>query len=100
MKQNLHNLIIIAFLSIIVINQGFSQNNSKAETIEDWETGDFSQYEWQFTGDSEWTITDAEQYEGEYSAQSGFIVDGQACGISLNFEVYSNFALEQIELTQ
>lgn len=93
MKQNLFNLIIIAFLSIIVINQGFSQNNSKAETIEDWETGDFSQYEWEFTGDSEWTITDAEKYEGEYSAQSGFIVDGQACGISINFEVYSEDTL-------
>lgn len=93
MKQNLLNLIIIAVLSIVVINQGFSQNNSKAESIEDWETGDFSQYEWQFEGDAEWFITDQDQYEGVYSAQSGDINDSQSNGISIEYNVYAEDTL-------
>lgn len=41
--------------------------------IEDFEKGDFSQFEWQFSGDAPWTINNTEPYEGVYCAKSGQI---------------------------
>ena len=93
MKRNLLFLFAIGFFSLIVINPLFSQNNTKAESIEDWETGDFSQYEWQFGGNADWLITDQNQYEGVYSAQSGDINDGQTSALSLDYEVYASDTL-------
>ena len=95
MKQNLLKFITIGLLSLIVINPLFSQENtkSKAESIEDWETGDFSQFEWQFAGNAEWSVTDQNQYEGVYSAQSGLINHSQTSVLSLDYEVYAEDTL-------
>jgi hypothetical protein len=41
--------------------------------VEDWETGDFSKFNWTFGGVQPWTITTAGTYEGTYSAKSGTI---------------------------
>lgn len=39
--------------------------------IEDWESGDFTQYEWTFGGDADWEMIEGENvYEGVYSAKS------------------------------
>ncbi|MEZ5198785.1 MAG: C25 family cysteine peptidase [Bacteroidales bacterium] len=43
--------------------------------FEDFETGDFSKFSWEFDGDADWQITDGEVYEGTYSAKSGSIGD-------------------------
>ncbi|OPX28177.1 MAG: hypothetical protein B1H06_03705 [Candidatus Cloacimonas sp. 4484_143] len=40
--------------------------------IEDFESGDFSSHNWNFTGSSDWFI-DTDAYEGFYSAKSGSI---------------------------
>ena len=45
--------------------------------VEDFETGDFSAYGWQFGGNSNWTISTEDPYEGTYSAKSGTISDSQ-----------------------
>lgn len=53
--------------------------------IEDWETGDFTQFEWGFSGNSDWTIIDgANVYEGDYSAKSGPINDGQSTSLTID----------------
>jgi len=62
----------------------------KAESIEDWETGDFSQFNWQFEGSADWYITDIDPYEGVFSAQSGDINDGQTTAIYLEYNVYAD----------
>jgi PKD repeat protein len=41
--------------------------------IEDFETGDFSKFDWQFAGDADWTIETVDPYEGFYCARSGQI---------------------------
>ncbi|NOU45597.1 MAG: T9SS type A sorting domain-containing protein [Bacteroidales bacterium] len=45
--------------------------------IEDFETGDFSAFEWHHEGDANWMITDINPFEGVYSAKSGSISDTQ-----------------------
>ncbi len=54
--------------------------------VEDWETGDFSQFDWQFAGSAEWIIDNSEAYEGDNSARSEDIGDGQQVSLVLNYE--------------
>ena len=72
MKQNLFFTATAALCIIVLVSTGISygQENvegTKAESIEDWETGDFSLFEWQFGGNADWTITDA----GDGNTDSG-----------------------------
>jgi len=54
--------------------------------IEDFESGDFADYNWMMTDDADWTI-DADAYEGSYSAKSGSITDNQSTGLSFTCDV-------------
>ncbi len=45
------------------------------QSMEDWETGDDSSYNWSYSGDADWFVTSAVAYEGTYSMQSGNIND-------------------------
>ena len=51
---------------------------------EDFETGDFSAYEWIFSGDADWVIDDYEPFYGSFCAKSGPISDNQETGLFLN----------------
>jgi PKD repeat protein len=62
---------------------------SKTESIEDWETGNFTQFDWQTGGTQPWLITDVTPYEGIYCATSGDINDNQESWLSLTYDVYS-----------
>ena len=57
--------------------------------IEDFETGDLSEFAWQVGGGNPWFVTDEVAYEGNYSIRSGAINDGQMCilGLSANVEL-------------
>lgn len=54
--------------------------------IEDFESGDFSGYDWVHSGDADWTI-DTDAYEGTYSAKSGTITDDQTSELSITRNV-------------
>ncbi len=58
--------------------------------IENFETGDFSAYEWQHSGSAEWKIDDANAYEGSYCVKSGDIVDSQSTKLKLQIEVLAS----------
>ena len=45
-----------------------------AQSLEDFETGDFSKANWQFDGCADWIISN-DAYEGTYSARSGKVAD-------------------------
>jgi len=53
---------------------------------EDFETGDFSSFSWEFSGDTNWIIESAGSYEGTYSARSGNVSNSQESGLSINIE--------------
>ena len=58
--------------------------------LEDFETGDFSMYPWEFIGNAEWQITDLEVYEGVYSAKSGAISHNQYTTIFVELDVIAD----------
>ncbi len=58
--------------------------------VEDFETGDFSNYEWEFGGNADWTISSTNPYEGIYSAKSGDIGDNNTTELSLTLDVISD----------
>lgn len=55
--------------------------------VEDWESGDFTTFNWQFEGDAPWTISSTQPYEGLYCAKSGDIGDGQESELFLYIDV-------------
>ncbi len=56
--------------------------------VEDWESGDFIQYDWQFAGDAGWEITEGSNvYEGTYSAKSMEIGHNQSASLSIDVNV-------------
>ncbi len=58
-----------------------------SELIEDWETGDFSKFDWQTGGDMPWEITLEYPYEGYYHAISGEIADEEESSFQIQYEV-------------
>ena len=64
---------------------------SVGNIIEDWETGDFSKFDWnlnQYT--HPWTIVSENSYEGIYCAKSGNISDNQKVELSIVLDVQTN----------
>ncbi len=57
--------------------------------LEDWETGDFSKYNWQDGGDLPWTITNQYPYEGNYHATTGAIGNNQKSEFWIQYQVMS-----------
>ncbi|MGE5316418.1 MAG: T9SS type A sorting domain-containing protein [Chloroflexota bacterium] len=55
--------------------------------LEDWETGNFTNFQWQFAGSSTWQVTNEQKYEGTYSAVSGNIGDNTTSELKLNYNV-------------
>ncbi|MCK4357818.1 MAG: T9SS type A sorting domain-containing protein [Candidatus Cloacimonetes bacterium] len=56
--------------------------------IEDFETGDFSSYDWVHGGNADWTVLTDNPYEGIYCAKSGAISHSQSTQLSVNLDVY------------
>jgi PKD repeat protein len=55
--------------------------------IENFETGDFTKYEWEMEGDEDWTIETNAPYGGNYSAKSGTIGDANSSALTLLIQV-------------
>ncbi len=76
---------------------GFEYNDSFFLSIglvlEDFETGNFYLYPWEFSGDSPWIISE-ESFEGTFSAKSGEVFDNQSSILSVTLDV-----LEDGEIT-
>jgi C1A family cysteine protease len=58
--------------------------------IEDFETGDFTQHDWEMSGNSNWTITNSGAWEGAYAARSGSIGHQQQSVLSITMDVTAN----------
>ena len=56
---------------------------------EDWETGDFSKFEWENDPSHPWAVVTENPYEGSYCVKSGAIGDNQSTSLAINLEVHS-----------
>ncbi len=70
------------------------QFTTGGEPDEDFETGDFSLFDWTFDGDAEWEITEDVTRNGTYAAKSGTIGDAQYSSLVLegNFSGFGEIA--------
>lgn len=55
--------------------------------VEDFETADFSSYNWQNSGAAPWSISSTNKFEGSYAAGSGSITHDQYSQLSVNVEI-------------
>ncbi len=55
--------------------------------IEDFETGDFTKFNWTLGGNQPWQIISEYPYEGNYSIRSGLISSGQSSDITMTYNV-------------
>ncbi len=59
---------------------------SIGQSIEDFETGNFTSFPWTFSGSQPWTIDASNKYEGAYSARSGNIGDQQSTTMQVTLD--------------
>jgi len=71
-------------------NYEFPLNFKVGLIFEDFETGDFSNFPWEFGADAEWTVTNLNPYEGTFSAKSGLINNQEESELIINMEVSSD----------
>ncbi|MBR5081482.1 MAG: T9SS type A sorting domain-containing protein [Bacteroidales bacterium] len=57
--------------------------------LEDWETGDFSKFEWENDPVKPWIITTENPYEGNYCIKSGSIGNNQSSVLKITLDVHS-----------
>lgn len=80
-------------LNFDISSGGYSAEQEYAVTIglivEDWETGNMSQFDWQTGGNANWAVSTVNPYEGTYSVKSGTIGNNQSTWISLAYDVFS-----------
>ncbi len=58
--------------------------------FEDFETGNFSSFGWEFGGNADWIITNQNPYEGVYCAKSGTIGDQQESELIITMDVLAD----------
>ena len=55
--------------------------------VEDWESGDMSQFDWETGGNIDWFVTTSDPYEGQYCNKSGAISHSQNSYLSVTYDV-------------
>lgn len=63
------------------VSKSFSIKVGQAD--EDFESNDFAQYTWTFSGTSPWVTSNVAPYEGAYCSKSGTITDSQTSAMSV-----------------
>ena len=63
---------------------------SVGSILEDFETGDFTAYDWTLPSEQNWYIVSDQVYEGSYSARSGAIAESSSTSLRLQVEVLAS----------
>lgn len=58
--------------------------------LEDWESGDFSKFDWESAGSEPWEVINLYPYEGTYHARSGVIGDNTTSELKITYNVLSS----------
>ena len=81
---------VIEFIYTVKSGDYFKTNYyyiTVGEAMEDFETGDFTKFEWQSGGNVPWSITNIAPYEGVFSAKSGTITHGQSSELFVTMQI-------------
>jgi hypothetical protein len=91
--------IVVNFVNEMTMGNYFSSKLFKEKIcpmIEDFETGNFSKYDWVFPGNQPWTTSLSFPYQGLYSATSGTITANQNSEIKITYDVLTNDSISFI----
>ncbi len=84
---------LITFQLNMTANNGYSDSTTFSllvgQIIENFESGDFSEFPWEFSGSANWYLTSSGTYEGSYCARSGSITHNQSSFLSVTVDVLS-----------
>ena len=77
-------LILVTYSGNYLVTDSYYLNvNSE---IEDFETGDFSKFDWQFSGQGHWEIVSHNAYQGQYSAHTQQMGHNRQAIMSLEYD--------------
>jgi hypothetical protein len=80
-------------IGFIVSSGHYTLNDSFAFAVgsvtEDWESGDFSKFEWNNDETNPWTIANTGAYTGSYCVKSGRINDSQSTSLSIIVDCFN-----------
>ena len=80
----------IATINMSAISGEYTDSDNIVLTVgtvkETFETGDFSQLNWNHAGDAYWFVTDSVAHGGTYSAQCGHIIRNQTSSLIIEME--------------
>jgi len=58
--------------------------------FDDFENGNFNNFDWQLSGDADWFVTSSAPYEGDYCIQSGDVNDYGISTLSVNADILAS----------
>lgn len=82
--------IVVNFMNELTMGSFFCDKNYPEKIsamVEDFETGNFTKYDWEFSGNQPWQTSMQFPYAGYFSAKSGTISDNQASEIKITYQV-------------
>jgi hypothetical protein len=82
--------IVVNFVNELSMGNYYNEKNYPQKIsamIEDFETGNFTKYNWQFAGNQPWQTSLQYPYAGYFSAKSGTIADNQTSELKITYEV-------------
>lgn len=82
--------ILVNFVNELLMGNYYSEKNypqTISAMIEDFETGNFTKYNWQSAGNLPWQTTLQFPYAGYWSAKSGAITHSQTSELKITYEV-------------
>ncbi len=77
-----------------IYSKAYLMNFFVGETNEDFETGNFEKFDWQFDGDENWTIENTGAYQGSYCSKSGLISDDEASSLIISANILQDGNIE------
>jgi hypothetical protein len=91
--ENTPEGIVVDFKNELLMGNYYSDKTFKQKIcplMEDFETGDFTKYNWEFPEDIPWTTSMQYPYQGNFSATSGDIGTNQSTEIKITYQVMSS----------
>lgn len=89
--------VLVDFVNEVTMGSFFMEKTycEKISAIfEDFETGDFTKYEWESAGNQPWTVTSTFPYAGSHSAKSGAISHNQTSELLIDYRVMLNDSIK------
>lgn len=98
--ENAPEGIVVDFVNDLTMGNFFMEKTyceKICPLIEDFETGNFTKFEWESAGNMDWTVSNVYPYQGNFSAKSGAISHNQSTELIIQMNVMSNDSVKFVK---